>query len=160
MMCAMSKVDLNKGLLLRIWLNNSPFVMLLILVMVTVFILGYALYVFERLTDYISYKDGGLDKENTYEDYMWLSIITLMTVGYGDMYPTTHKGRIIVILESIGGLLLTATLVGIIHSSIELNFTERKVISLSNNYAKWDKLRNTSASLLQVFWKLKKRLVI
>jgi hypothetical protein len=51
-----------------------------------------------------------------------------MTIGYGDMYPITTSGRIVAIIESVGGLMLTATVIGIINSSIELSINENNVL--------------------------------
>jgi voltage-gated potassium channel len=78
-----------------------------------------------------------------------------MTIGYGDMYPLTTSGRIVAIIESIGGLLLTATVIGIINSSIAMSINENNVMELITSYANYDKLKDHSARLIQIAWKLK-----
>jgi hypothetical protein len=51
-----------------------------------------------------------------------------MTVGYGDIYPITKGGRFVSILSSVGGLFLTASLIGVINNGLELNKKERNIV--------------------------------
>lgn len=114
-MCAFSNVKVTESFLIRVWLNSNPMATLTCLVFIVAVVFSYALYVFEREKDYESLLAEELSMENVYGDYIWLTVITLMTVGYGDMYPTTPLGRFVAILISIGGLFLTATLIGLIN---------------------------------------------
>ena len=55
-------------------------------------------------------QDGKFDK---FSDAVWFCVVTMSTVGYGDVYPVTSAGRIITgffILFTLGtlGLLITA----------------------------------------------------
>lgn len=45
-------------------------------------------------------------------DALWFSLVTLTTVGYGDLYPATHVGRFLGLLFVLGSLGLTAALIG------------------------------------------------
>ena len=45
---------------------------------------------------------------------LWWAVITLTTVGYGDVYPITTPGRMIGMLVAIGGVLLVALPTGIV----------------------------------------------
>ena len=42
---------------------------------------------------------------------VWLVTITMMTVGYGDMYPQTHFGRFFGVIACIIGMLLVSYLI-------------------------------------------------
>lgn len=47
---------------------------------------------------------------------MWYTVVTLSTVGYGDLYPTTDIGRVIGSLTVCFGVVLVAILTGIVAS--------------------------------------------
>lgn len=55
---------------------------------------SFALYFFEK---------GG-DAITTYWDALWLSLVTLTTVGYGDISPQTGAGKIIAIILMLTGI--------------------------------------------------------
>ena len=45
-------------------------------------------------------------------DGLWWSMVTLTTVGYGDLFPVTTAGRIVAVLLMFGGLALLGTIAG------------------------------------------------
>jgi len=54
------------------------------------------------------------DKFGTIPDAMWWAIVTLTTVGYGDVVPVTPIGKIIAGLTAVMGIVMLALPVGII----------------------------------------------
>jgi len=63
-------------------------------------------------------------KFSSYTNSLWLVIVTVFTVGYGEITPVTLVGRSITILAALGGLILSATLIGLVHQSLALNNDE------------------------------------
>lgn len=61
---------------------------------------------------------------------MWLIIITMTTVGFGEGYPSTHLGRFIGVIACIIGMLLVSLMVVSLTVSSELTPEENKVIYL------------------------------
>ena len=57
------------------------------------------------------------DKFGTIAESMWWAIVTLGTVGYGDVVPITALGRVVAALTIFGGLIMIALPVGIIASA-------------------------------------------
>ncbi|WP_099022468.1 potassium channel family protein [Mycolicibacterium palauense] len=52
---------------------------------------------------------------------VWWSIVTITTVGYGDMYPVTVTGRVIAVMLMIGGI----SLIGVITATVASWIVER-----------------------------------
>src|ERR1700722_16375464 len=53
---------------------------------------------------------------NDYLDYLYFSIETLSTAGYGDMHPQTHYGHFIAAVELFTGLFSMCLMTGLIFS--------------------------------------------
>jgi voltage-gated potassium channel len=81
---------------------------------------------------------------NTLFDAFWWSIVTVTTVGYGDIKPVTSSGRIIASILMVLGISGIAILTGIITTGftdrllkLKLNLggvMEKKIAKLSNHY--------------------------
>jgi voltage-gated potassium channel len=54
------------------------------------------------------------EKFGTIPDAMWWSIVTLSTIGYGDVVPVTGPGRAVAAVTIIAGLIMIALPVGIV----------------------------------------------
>lgn len=65
-------------------------------------------------------------KINTLFDALYFSIITMGTIGYGDIVPQTHEGRIIAIILTVLGVTTIAFLTSIIVSSFQTKLSELK----------------------------------
>jgi voltage-gated potassium channel len=70
------------------------------------------------------------DKLGTIPDAMWWSIVTITTVGYGDVTPLSPWGKVIGAFTALSGVFTVALLTGIVASSFatrvrthELEFT-------------------------------------
>jgi inward rectifier potassium channel len=71
---------------------------------------------------------------NAYIDYLYFSIETLSTAGYGDMHPQTHYGHFIATAELFTGIFSMSLMTGLIFArfsrpSPRLLFAEHPVIS-------------------------------
>ena len=70
----------------------------------------------------------------TYIDYLYFSIETLSTAGYGDMHPQTHYGHFIAAVELFTGIFSMSLMTGLIFArfsrpSARLLFADNPVIS-------------------------------
>lgn len=70
----------------------------------------------------------------SFVDAYYFSVQTMGTIGYGAMYPTGTAANVLVILESVSGLLITAVVTGLVfakfsHPTARLVFCHSAVIS-------------------------------
>lgn len=49
----------------------------------------------------VEHKTGNI---NTAEDTLWWSLVTMTTVGYGDLYPVTSLGRLFAAIQIVSGI--------------------------------------------------------
>ena len=67
---------------------------------------------------------------------IWWSVSTLLTVGYGDIYPVTAAGRVMAIIISFLGVGMVAIPTGIISAGFVEQYTEFKMLGGSVNDSK------------------------
>jgi len=70
------------------------------------------------------------DNIETYPQAIWLSIVTMTTVGYGDVTPQDPKGAIVVSVLVIGSMLFMAMPLGIIGSAFNQVWSNRDAVLL------------------------------
>jgi potassium intermediate/small conductance calcium-activated channel subfamily N protein 2 len=106
-------------------LKEKPYQFLLISLLISVFQLGYCLRIFERY--FTSYSNQNFDlMSNT----IWNVIITLTTVGYGDIYPKTVMGRVVGGIVSLWGLFLVSIFTVTLSNLFTFSEGERKAYKL------------------------------
>ena len=96
-------------------LKDRPFRTIGIIIGLFVVIFGIATMQSEK--SYEGQK-GDLDQLTNAE---WLIIITMTTVGYGDIFPTTHFGRFFCLLACISGMILVSAMVVALNLVSELS---------------------------------------
>jgi inward rectifier potassium channel len=82
---------------------------------------------------------GGIShaEPGSFADAFFFSVQTMGTIGYGAMYPETRAANVLVVAESLVGLLLTALATGLVFAKFSLSrarimFTRTVVISPLN----------------------------
>ena len=58
---------------------------------------------------------------------MWFGIVTLSTVGYGDMMPDTFWGKVIASLSIIVGILMLTGPIAVMSTNFSQRYIENKV---------------------------------
>ncbi len=71
--------------------------------LVIVFIFGVAFYLFNSLSINTKYPLAQL----RFFDYLYFSLVTFSTIGYGEIIPTGIAGKVIIVIESCIGLAYT-----------------------------------------------------
>ena len=57
----------------------------------------------------------------SYWNCFWCIIVTMGTIGYGDYYPRTLPGRIVIFLASICGVLLSSMLIVALSAYLDMS---------------------------------------
>lgn len=68
------------------------------------------------------------EKFGSIPDAMWWSIITLTTVGYGDVSPVTPLGKVIGVFTAFAGVCTVAVLTGIVATSFTNQLSRKKAL--------------------------------
>ncbi|MFN8017064.1 MAG: potassium channel family protein [Acidimicrobiales bacterium] len=66
------------------------------------------------------------DRFNTYGHAVWWAIVTLTTVGYGDITPITHAGRIVAVMIMVSGVGVLGVLAGSLASFFRVGSPEEE----------------------------------
>lgn len=74
-----------------------------------------------RIFEVPFFRDQGTDTFDEYFNAVWFTVITLTTIGYGDIAPGTKPGKIITILLAFWGALLLSLLVVIMNSIFSMD---------------------------------------
>jgi voltage-gated potassium channel len=111
-----------EDLLASIYAERDAFVSALYLLVLSILITSCLIYFAEHHLQ--------PDKLGTIPDAMWWSIVTITTVGYGDVTPLSPWGKVIGAFTALSGIFTAALLTGIVASAFaarvrthELEFT-------------------------------------
>ncbi len=111
----------------------------------TLAIAALILGVFLFLKTLVFFESGSEDSNiKSMYDALWYSLVTLSTVGYGDFYPVTPRGKIMAIVLVIGSLGVLSYIVGqislLITSYMEKKKTGQFGTKLNNHFViiGWD----------------------
>ncbi|OMJ84588.1 hypothetical protein SteCoe_14262 [Stentor coeruleus] len=106
-------------------LKERPFITIFTFFTILIITLGIAVMVAERSVAASRNLDMGQLTNNE-----WLIFVTMGTIGYGDIFPVTHHGRLFCIVACIGGMILVSALIVSLNQASELN-KEQQVAYLS-----------------------------
>jgi len=91
-----------------------------------------------------------------YIDAFWVTIITMMTVGYGDIYPSTHFGRVVAFISAIVGMVIVSLVIVSMSTLVEFSTEEKKAHSLIKKLAVTQNMKATARVLISGVLKLNK----
>ncbi len=92
-----------------------------------IYLLVLALF-FSSSTMYLAESTVQPEKFSSIPETMWWSIITLTTVGYGDVSPVTALGKVIAAITSLMGVMTVALLTGIVANAFASQVQRRNSI--------------------------------
>lgn len=113
---------------LKAVLKERPLIILGFFISTTIIICGVAARQFERpFADYNALKSQDYDY---IWNCMWMIVLAMTTVGYGDFFPRTHMGRFFVVVAVMCGVFLISLIVVTMTVSSQFTSSEAKAYSL------------------------------
>ncbi|OMJ84577.1 hypothetical protein SteCoe_14247 [Stentor coeruleus] len=137
------KIDHRFLFMMKSIKKEKPFQVLLGILGLTVLIVGLLLRAFEKSIT-----------PNSIWNWLWFGFVTESTVGYGDIYPKTHMGRLISGLAAITGVFIFSYKVAEVRELCKLSKIELQLCnSIYKNKQIYTKLFVQSVILIQKWWK-------
>ncbi len=103
---------------------------------------GFGVQIFERS---IPTFNAPFDKFSEVANSMWIVILGITTVGYGDITPVTHISRLITAMGCFSGNIILILIMVTISNMINHNEKELKAYSMIGNFKNRYELRNLAA---------------
>ncbi len=129
-----TKVEYGNWFLVKVWLKANPLLSLILSWVFIIFVSAYLLYLSERRYP-VDCSTQAADFSE-YKNSVWCIVMTVLTVGYGDLAAATFLGRTISIVATFLGLVWTATLIGSVSDYLNLNNEEFVVINFIDEHKK------------------------
>lgn len=120
--CKINGFAPNSRFALKAYLKSKPYVVLVICLGFSILLFGFALRTFER--PYTS--PSRRFNFNYLWNSFWCVVVTMTTIGYGDIYPQTHLGRLVIIVACIWGVFILSLFVVALNNTITLSKEESK----------------------------------
>ncbi|CAG9332262.1 unnamed protein product [Blepharisma stoltei] len=119
--CAKYEAKSNVRFSIRCLMKTHPFFVVAVFIVPGFLLFGIFLRVFERPYTDIS----GFDFES-YSNAVWCCAEAIATIGFGDLYPGTHFGRMVTIISALWGAFAFSMVVFILETSLQLDTSQNK----------------------------------
>ncbi|CAK5023057.1 unnamed protein product [Meloidogyne enterolobii] len=143
---ALNRISMDFRFVIKTMMADHPMTVLVI------FTCCYWMCMSWMFTQCERYNGREASTEYYYMNSLWFIMVTFMSIGYGDVVPTSYCGRLLSITTGIVGAGVSSALIAVISRKLELSRAEKHV----NNFMADSKLtnarKNAAASVLQHTW--------
>ncbi|KAH9521421.1 Potassium voltage-gated channel sub KQT member 4 [Dermatophagoides farinae] len=115
--------------------------------LITTVYIGFLGLIFSSFLVYLSEKGVHPEKFTNYADALWWGVITLSTVGYGDLVPQTWPGKLVASFCALLGISFFALPAGILGSGFALKVQQQQ------RQKHMIRRRVPAATLIQCLWR-------
>lgn len=149
----LSKVNINAQFVFKALMTTRPGTCLSTILVTTLIINSWSLRICE-------YHTNPADGKDHYAQALWLTAVTFLTLGYGDVTPQSICGRVIAIQTGLMGVGIMALCVAVLARKLEQTRTEKYVHTFVQQIH-LDKIKRHAAAdvVKQSFlvWRLRKK---
>ncbi|DBA04188.1 TPA: hypothetical protein N0F65_004296 [Lagenidium giganteum] len=150
---SLTNVDFTTTFFLKSTLKNYPSRCIIACFVLLLGVVGYSLFVVERFL--CAFDRNARCEPMGLDDALWTLIITMLTIGYGDVVPRTVPGRVFAVLAGLFGTIFIAVTIAVMSNYLVLTRSEHKV----NAFLKKDENRRLindhAARAIQAFMQLR-----
>ena len=132
---------------IKCYMIHQPFLFIVYILLIYCFGLGYSLKIIEGPLLENKLKDNkNIGDYSKFPNCIWNILVTMTTIGYGDYYPKSFLGRVIMFFVAISGPLLVAIIVNEFQNATELSAHEKKALDFLLRLREKDDIREKAAS--------------
>ena len=123
----------------------------------TVIVGGFSMYLIERDADSTeSWVVSPADWSGDIGNSLWFAFITATSIGYGDYYPSTLKGRLMACVIGVMGLFVLVVFKALLTNQLKPSKYEKYIKEYLGDVETRESVENAAASLVQRVWRHKK----
>ena len=137
-------------------LKSRPIYLIVTVICLIVFTTGYAIHNLEK--SFIFIDKCSVDLTDILNGF-WLGVITLTTVGYGDAYPSTHIGRLLMVLTAIISFIFISLYLLTLHRASTFDNNQYRAHYMIKSFRNKENLKKQAADIIKNAFKLKKKLL-
>jgi len=139
----LNHLNLTTALTLRMTLLRAPGLLLGTTTSLLLLMLAFGLQMSERRVNH--------DLDNYY-NCLWLAVISMTGIGFGDFYPQTPLGRMLSSTAFLWGATLAALLVLLMMRTTELSESETRVKNMIDQTSSRAQIKQRAAFYIQAAW--------
>lgn len=145
----------NSKFAIKAYLKYHSLIVLTLSFFISTLIFGWAVRQFERVTPPLI--QTSIHKFDNFWNSLWCMVLTMTTIGYGDIYPSTHLGRLVTIIAGIWGVFVLSLFVVTLNNITQLTKKEHnsyEEIIRKDNIRKY--LYEDAGKIIQTFYRIYK----
>ena len=144
-----SNQNLKNSMPIKNYIANHPIIFMIISFITSVLYFSGFILILERPSSKMGDK-----KLESWDQVIWYVVVTMTTIGYGDIVSKTLLARILVMVLVIWGNFWDSIFLSSIYPYILQNIREKKAYNLFNRISIKKKIQNISSEIIQKFLKI------
>ena len=150
MIAAITNVKFDTVFVAKAVFVEAPGQAVVVVLGATMFVTAYVVYIFESTSPVLSWSGSS---EHSLADSLWLVIITMTTVGYGDIVPRGWLTKSVIVASALIGVFLTAMLISVIQRALVLTPQQSRIVAYWHTAEMARTKRRLAAVAIQRFWR-------
>lgn len=149
--CQMNGCHASYMFAIKSLMKDQPYLVLLTNVVLSMFYFGYLIRIFDQDLSSVSGQNF-----NSITNPVWLAIVTMTTVGYGDFYPKSNISRLVGIICSFYGVYVVSLFVIALNSLLIFDQSEDRSYELISRLEEKEELKLEAVNVITSAFRHKK----